>query len=187
MPHHPTIPPHARKVFSGIIFDTYHYDITDYNGNTQTFEKLGRNDSTLVLATTADERILINLEEQPGKPQFWTLPGGRVETDEDPLEAAKRELLEETGYTSDNWALLSEVQPFSKIAWTIHTYVVKQAIKTTEPQLDGGEKIDTRLVTLEEFCNLVREPSFNSYDIKIMVYEALLNPTKMAELKQLLF
>lgn len=58
---------------------------------------ISREGSVTVIPVVGD-KILINFEEQPSKPPFFGTPGGRVDEGEDFEEAAKRELLEETGY-----------------------------------------------------------------------------------------
>ena len=42
------LPKNARKIFSGILFDVYQWDVKGYNGSTRTFEKLKRPDAAMV-------------------------------------------------------------------------------------------------------------------------------------------
>ena len=54
---------------------------------------------TVVVAITADQRVVAERHYRPGARQVTlTLPSGFLEPDEDPLRGAKRELLEETGF-----------------------------------------------------------------------------------------
>lgn len=48
----------------------------------------------------AGRRIAIGNSEYDGSPQLWQMPQGGIDRDEDPLEAARRELYEETGMKS---------------------------------------------------------------------------------------
>lgn len=48
----------------------------------------------------AGRRIAIGNSEYDGSPQLWQMPQGGIDRDEDPLEAARRELYEETGMQS---------------------------------------------------------------------------------------
>ena len=67
-----------------------------FDGHEVVFEKIKRPDTVLVLPVFDDGRILLVEEEQPGsKPGIGT-PGGRVDDGEGILEAAKRELREES-------------------------------------------------------------------------------------------
>src|SRR6516164_1990553 len=63
--------------------------------------------STVMLAIDATERILLVKQFRlPAEQELWELPAGRLDPGETSLEAAKRELLEETGYKAARWQKL---------------------------------------------------------------------------------
>jgi hypothetical protein len=100
------LPKNAKKVFQGKIFDVYQWEQKMFDNSVEIFEKLKRADTVVAIAIKGD-KIIIQEQKQPD----WThllvsLPGGRCERNELPLSAVKRELLEETGYVSDDWKLL---------------------------------------------------------------------------------
>lgn len=151
---HP-MPPHARCVFKGKIFDVYQWEQKMFDGSIEIFEKLKRGDSVGVISVTEDGKIIINIEEQPGREKFLSIPGGRVDPGETPLEAAARELREETGYVAEELKLLSAEQPSTKIDWAVYVFAGMRCKKMGEPTLDAGERITSRFVTFREFCDLV--------------------------------
>ena len=86
------------------------------------------------------------------KGRAFGLPGGRVERNEHPFKAAKRELLEGIGLASDKWKLLKIWKPASgKIRWLIYIYIAKNRNKVAEQELDAGERIDLVAVTFDGF------------------------------------
>ena len=177
------IPPEASCVFRGIIFDVYQWEQKDFVGNTKIFERLTRPDTAKVIPVTEDGRIMYAFEEQPGKPPFYSTIGGRVEEGEDALDAAKRELLEETGYEGTEWSLLEATQPVGKMEWTYHTFIARGCRPVAAQSLDGGEKIELRFATFDEFIRLVVEEDFHESALKIRFLEALLDPEKMKQLR----
>ena len=85
---------------------------------------------------------------------FWNCLGAPVipAKTEDPLVAAKRELLEETGYESDEWIYVGAHHPNPAIQTNrCHLYIAKNCKKTSELNLDPFEEIEVRLMPLEEF------------------------------------
>ncbi len=55
-------------------------------------------------ATRSEPRILLARQyRHPARQYMWELPAGRIDEGEDPLAGAKRELVEETGYTAAHW------------------------------------------------------------------------------------
>lgn len=108
-------------------------------------------------------KIIITHQTQPRKDWFYDYPGGRVDAeDESELEAAKRELREETGLVFKNWKLVEVNQPFSKIDWLVYTFVASGLAAQTQQELDAGEKIEVLAVSLLELQELAKseDPQF---------------------------
>ena len=181
------IPLNAKRVFKGVIFEVWQWEQKMFDGSVQTFERLKRPNSTQVIPVVGD-KILIQTEEQPNTKQpFSSIPGGRCDEEENPLEAAKRELLEETGYTSKDWSLWQECDPVGKIEWTIFTYIARDCILKETPRIDAGEKISTRLVDFEELLKMADDPLFYSPEIVPDLLRIRFNPEKKEEFRKLLF
>lgn len=175
------IPAAAKRVFKGVIFDVYQWEQDMFDGTTQTFEAMKRPDTAVVLPL-ADGQVFYSVQEQPGKKPFHALFGGRVEEGENPLAGAKRELLEESGLASDDWRELMVWHAPGKLDWTVYYYLARDCQKVADPQLDGGEKIDVRSCTPEEFLrDIVSRPDFYETELKGSVYSAF-NPEKANEL-----
>lgn len=152
--------PNAKMVFKGRIFEVWQWEQKMYDGSIQIFERLKRSNTAQVIPIIGD-KILIQEQEQPDiKRSFSSIPGGRCENNENSLAAAKRELLEETGYASDDWELWREENPAVKIIWTVYTFVARNCYYKQPPNLDAGEKITTRLISFDEFLMLSEDPAF---------------------------
>lgn len=181
------IPSHAKRVFKGMIFDVYQWEQEMYDGSTHTFEKIVRPDTVLVIPVTKEGKIIICEQEQPHRDKpYLSLISGRVEKDEPPKEAARRELLEETGFEAEELVLFDEHSVSNKISWIIHTYVAKGCKKTAEQNLDPGEKIRCDFISFEEFIKLLATHQLPDIHLTVKALEAKLDPAKMQDLKKLL-
>ncbi len=182
------LPDNAKCVFKGILFDVYQWEQELYDGSKATFEKLKREDTVVIIPSLPDKRLLFLTDEQPGRGPVLTFPAGRMDKEgEDPLVAAKRELLEETGHESDDWSLWRAIQPVTKIDWAIYFFVARNCKKTTEPDPGPGERITTEFKTLDEIIELVHHPRFAADDTRVDLVEAKYNPKARAQLEKAFF
>lgn len=182
---HMSIHPKAKKVFSGVIFDVYQWDQKLFDGTSAIFERIKRPDAVRTIATIGDQIIILE-DEQPDRDMVLALPGGRIDYGENPLEAAQREFLEETGYSSDNWELFHTSTPSHKVDWTIYTYIARNCKKIGEPSLDPGEKIHMKTVTFDSFIDIVTDEEFRGQDLSLKVLR-LLRDGKKEELERKIF
>ena len=184
---HMVLPPTAKRVFKGVLFDVYHWPQEMFDGSTETWEHIVRHPVVGVLATM-DGKMLVIDQEQPARPLYPSIPAGEIEQGETPLEAAKRELLEETGCESDDWELYSEYPGRGKVLFHEHLFIARGLKKTAEQRLDAGERISVRSVSFDDFLSLCRIPTFAvPLDLKFEMYEALLEEKKKEGLRKKIF
>jgi ADP-ribose pyrophosphatase len=159
------MPKDAQKVFDGIIFDTYQWQQKMFDDSYKTFEKIKRVDTVDVIPITDDNKIILLEQSQPGSKTMLSLAGGRIDDDKNVVEAAKRELAEETGYKSNDWFLWNAIQPHEKIDWAVYVFVAKNCQKISNQKLDSGEKIKLKYVSFEEFIDIVLSGEFRDQEI----------------------
>lgn len=158
----------ARVVFNGRIFKVWQWDQQLYDGSTSIYESLSRNDTVTMLAFTEEGKLVMTRQIQPSvAKEFWSFPGGIVDDGESILEASKRELLEETGCSSDEWYFLFAEQFSGKIDWT-NFYLVAKNCKIVDIQHpDAGEKIDLEFFNFKDLDNLIKTENFRQKDFVI--------------------
>jgi ADP-ribose pyrophosphatase len=151
------IPEQATCAFQGEIFSVYQWPQTLFDGSVATFEMLKRPDTTSVMCLV-DDKIIVLDEEQPNSGKRRSFPGGRVdEEDEDIIAAAKREVLEETGYTFKNWRIVKVWQPVKKLEWFVHLCVAWEPMGQQATAHEAGEKISVELLPFDEVKKLAAQ------------------------------
>ncbi|MEQ9265526.1 MAG: NUDIX hydrolase [Balneolaceae bacterium] len=126
-------------------------------GHKATFSVLEAPDWINVIALTPENEIVLVEQYRYGiEEPTLELPGGVCDPGEDALTTSKRELLEETGYTANEWISLGKVSsnPAIQTNYT-HTYLAKGCTKTDEQKLDGNERINVHVMPIIEFLDLV--------------------------------
>ena len=122
-----------------------------------------------VVAMTEDERFICFRQVKYGiVGTTLSVVGGYVNEGEDPLTAAKRELLEETGYQTDDWLSLGSylVDPNRGIA-TGYLYLARQVRYVTPRDADDLEEQQLLLLTREEI-----EKALEKGEIKVLAWAA---------------
>jgi 8-oxo-dGTP pyrophosphatase MutT (NUDIX family) len=120
-----------------------------------------------IIAETVDGKFLIEKQYRYGiDKECYELCAGIVENDEEPLVAAKRELLEETGYASDRWTYLGKSAPnASAMTNYCYCFVAKNAKKVDTQHLDNSEDIIVLEVSKEELFELMKTEAIVEADM----------------------
>lgn len=149
------IPDEAERAFAGMIFDVYQWPQKLFDGSEHRFEMLKRPDTVTAICVVEDKILVVN-DEQPHLGARQSFPGGRVDESDDNVEgAARREILEETGYTFQNWRLVKVWQPYRKMEWFVYVLLAWDVSGQQAPHLDAGEKISFKALPFDELKALV--------------------------------
>lgn len=160
----------SKKVYAGPVFSVFtdYVQEGDYRGRRDVIRHPG---SIVVLGveeeSARDPRILLERQyRHVVGTRIWELCAGRIDPGESQLAAAKRELLEETGYTAKNWrrAFRFYASP-GFLDEQMHVFIAS-GLKRGEAQPEEDEQITTRLIPLSRAVELV--VSGQIYDAKTM-------------------
>jgi len=125
-----------------------------------------------VVACTEDEHFLMFRQTKYGvKGDTLAIVGGYLNPDEEPLTAARRELVEETGYTAEKWIDLGHflVDPNRGIA-TGHLYLAMESRFVASPIQDDLEEQELILLTREEL-----KKALDQGEIKVLAWAAAIS------------
>ena len=111
-----------------------------------------------IAAVTEDDNLVFIRQFRHGiSGSTLEIPGGMVDDGEEPVISAKRELLEETGYDSDEFIEIGMVHPNPAIFNNVcYTFLAKSAKKISEPVFEGSEDIATILHPISDIKKLIK-------------------------------
>ncbi len=112
-----------------------------------------------VVAITTHMRIIMIKQYRPGIDEVCIeIPGGIIDEGEDPETAAKRELMEETGYSCDRIRLMKKVSGNPAIQNNfVYLFLAEGAKDYTEQNLDDDERIEVFDKPIDEVKDMLEE------------------------------
>ena len=126
-----------------------HFQFPD--GHSDTYDLLDEGLVVCMLALTPDHHVILARQYRPGPDAILLeLPGGKVEPDETPEHAARRELLEETGWDG-HFQLAGQAFHCGYSSRRIFNFAVTNCHKVQAQTLDRNEDIDVVAMPLAEF------------------------------------
>jgi len=126
--------------------------------------------AAIVLAVTEDNKFLCFRQVKYAVEGISLAPvGGMLEPNENPIDAAKRELLEEIGYESSDWVSLGShiLDPNRGIA-TMHLFLALNAKQVAEPNSDDLEDQELLFLSRDEI-----EAALHAGEFKVLAWSAV--------------
>lgn len=148
----------SQRVFKGRVFDVLSDRLEYADGSLHRVDVVEHAASLGVIATpTPGQVVLVRQYRHPVRAALWEIPAGVAEPGEDPLDGARRELREETGFTAGR---LTKIGSF----WTtpgfcsevMHIFHAEQLV-AGEPSFDDDERIEIGTFTLQAAWRLVAD------------------------------
>lgn len=142
----------SELIFNGKILHVYRDDIKLPDGGTAEREIIRHIGAVCIVPVTDDGKIILEKQYRYAIGQvIIEIPAGKLDrADEDPLEAAKRELKEETGYTARNWKKLGIFYPAAAYSDERITMFLATGLEKGERKLDRDEFLDYFEMPLKE-------------------------------------
>ena len=146
----------STTIYKGKILSLRKDEVLCPNGNKSYREIVDHHGGAGILALLDNKIIIIKQYRYAYNEVLYEIPAGKLEINEDPLEAAQRELLEETGYYSNNIKHLGDIYPTCGYSnEIIHLYLATNLIKK-ERHLDEDEVIDIYFLDIDEVKSLIK-------------------------------
>ena len=147
----------SEQIYKGRVVSLKKDTVLCPNGEESLREIITHRGGVGILVKVGDKFIIEKQFRYALGKEIYELPAGKLEADEEPLEAAKRECLEETGYRPLEMIHLGDMSPTCGYSTEIiHFYYCPKSEKA-ERHLDSDEVIDLMYLSLEEIENMIKE------------------------------
>ena len=143
----------SKEIFKGHVFRVTMDQVELENGMTSFREVVHHNGGACILPLTDDDKVLMVRQYRYAlKEELWELPAGKLEKDEDPYDAALRELHEECGAVCEKLTPLGEIYPTPGYTNEIIRLYAAENPTFTEQELDDDEFLQASTMKFSTLC-----------------------------------
>jgi ADP-ribose pyrophosphatase len=140
-----------------------HDTIVEPDGRQNERDVIRHNGSVVILAVDSSKSkknpwIVIERQYRHAANQYlWELPAGKLDPGEEPLDGAKRELSEETGYSAKKWKPLVEYYASPGFLGESMKVFLAEGLQAGDAHPEEDEKIEFRLVRLSDILKMIEK------------------------------
>ncbi len=148
----------SQKVFEGDLLHVYQDHARLPDGKVKIREYIAHPGAVVIIPLLDNGELVLERQfRYPLHRDFYELPAGKIDSGEDPLVCAQRELLEETGYTAKSWRYLATLHPCIGYSNEKLIYYLAQELTFEGANLDDGEYLEIFTLTPAEALEWVKE------------------------------
>lgn len=151
----------SKTVFQGPVFSVSRDQVREPGGITSRRDVIRHTGSVVIMAvddTGSEPRVLLARQyRHPAKRIMLELPAGRIDEGEKPLAAAKRELVEETGYTASQWKKILYFWPSPGFLDETMTVFVATGLRQGKATPEEDENISIQFYPLSQAVRMVSD------------------------------
>lgn len=169
----------TNTVFSSKYF-TIERNILERNGKTFTKDFIHRTPTVFIIPYTNDEIYLESQYRDAFKKNLIEIVAGKIELNDSPLEAAKRELQEEAGLTANKWVKIADWDLSANMQSKIYVYVATD-LSEHKQNLDEDEQIEIIKMPINKIIDKIAngEITIASNIAALLLFDKLKNGGKL--------
>lgn len=148
----------SESIYNGIVFDVVKDKVELSNGLIRRREIVKHNGGVVILAEKHNKILMVKQFRYAVGQALYELPAGKLDKqNEEILDAAKRELLEETGHSAKNWKSLGFIFPTPGFCDERLYLFYATGLTFSKPNPDEGEIIEHFEIELSEVFNMMKK------------------------------
>ena len=163
-----------EEIFSGVALHVVRDEILLPNGKKSVREISLHNGAAAIIPILPDGRVLMERQYRYAHGRVMLeIPAGKLDTpDEIPLEAAKRELREETGAVAEKITFLGRIAPSPALINEIIYLYMAENLSFGENDLDDGEFLDIEYIHIDKLYEMVMNGEIEDSKTQIAILKA---------------
>lgn len=164
----------SEEIFNGRILHLFNDRVELPNGHESTREVIRHVGAVAVVPVTDDGKVVIERQfRYPLNSVITEIPAGKLDgPEEDRLEAAKRELREETGITADEWIDMGEYHPAAAYCDEKLNIYLARGLHNEAQELDEDEFLNIEYVPIEDLVEEVMDGKITDGKTQVGILKA---------------
>jgi ADP-ribose pyrophosphatase len=144
-------------IHQGRVFKLFRDNVTLENGFTVDLDIVRHPGASAIVPLTDQHDIILIRQYRYAAGDFiWEIPAGTLEPEESPLFCARRELIEETGFSASAWEKLGEIIPVPGYSdERIHLFLAEDLVPSRQ-HLDRDEILEVHTVSFNDALSMIR-------------------------------